>query len=109
MIANVSILGTKYKIVVDNSLKDTQADGICQTYDKLISVRPIPDMLGVNDCFKSKEARFREVIRHEIVHAFFEEAGLSDYCSDERLVDWIAKQFPKMLKAMRSAGGLNYD
>lgn len=107
--ASVNILGTKYTIVVDKSLNNTSADGVCKTYDKVISIRSLSDMLGADDCFKSKEARFEEVLRHEITHAFFEEAGLFEYCSDERLVDWIAKQFPKMLKAMRSAGGIHYD
>lgn len=105
----VAILGTNYTVIEDKSLNHTSADGLCKTYDKVISHRPLEAMLGADDCYKSKEARFREVLRHEIVHAFFEEAGLFEYCSDERLVDWIAKQFPKMLKAMRSAGGLNYD
>ena len=107
--ASVNILGTKYTIVIDKSLNNTSSDGLCKTYDKVISIRPILNMLGAEDCFKSKEARFEEVIRHEITHAFFEEAGLIEYCSDERLVDWIAKQFPKMLKAMRKAGGIHYD
>lgn len=105
----VNILGTKYNVIIDNSLSHTQADGVCKTYDKIITVRPIPEMLGADDCYKSKEARFKEVIRHELIHAFFEESGLFEYCSDERLVDWIAKQFPKMLTAMRSAGGLSND
>ena len=103
----VNILGTTYKVKEDKSLKHTPADGICKTYDKEIVIRPVADMLGAEDCETSKYARHKEVIRHEIVHAFFDEAGLSDYCSDERLVEWIAKQFPKMQEAMRQAGGLN--
>lgn len=106
---NVNILGTKYTVIIDNSLNNTPADGVCKTYDKTITVRLVPDMLGADDCYKSKEMRFREVIRHELIHAFFEESGLFEYCSDERLVDWIAKQFPKMLTAMKSAGGLVSD
>ena len=104
---SVNILGTKYKVKEDKSLKHTPTDGICKTYDKEIVIRPMADMLGEEDCVTSKLDRYKEVIRHEIVHAFFNEAGLSDYCSDERLVEWIAKQFPKMQEAMRQAGGLN--
>lgn len=103
----VNILGTTYKVREDKSLKHTPTDGICKTYDKEIVIRPVADMLGAEDCVTSKYARHKEVIRHEIVHAFFDEAGLTDYCSDERLVEWIAKQFPKMQEAMNKAGGLN--
>ena len=104
--AKVKVLGTTYTVKEDKSLNNTSSDGLCKTYDKVILHRPVEGMLSVGDCDLSKEARLREVIRHELVHAFFEEAGLFDYCADERLVDWIAKQFPKMLRAMKSAGGI---
>ena len=42
-----------------------------------------------------------KVIRHELVHAFIFESGLCECCSwadNEELVDWIARQFPKMNK-----------
>ena len=41
------------------------------------------------------------VMRHEIIHAFFEESGLDfDYCHDETLVDWIAIKIPQIVKTM---------
>ena len=48
-------------------------------------------------------------IRHEVVHAFLEESGLSDcslrpemaWARNEEMVDWIAIQFPKMLEAFK--------
>jgi hypothetical protein len=104
--ARVNVLGTTYTVKEDKSLNNTSADGLCKVYDKVILHRPLEGMLNTGDNLLAKEDRYREVIRHEIVHAFFEEAGLADYCSDERLVDWIAKQFPKMFEAMWSAGGL---
>lgn len=42
-----------------------------------------------------------KVIRHELVHAFILESGLCECCTwaeNEELVDWIARQFPKMNK-----------
>ena len=102
----VKVLGTTYTIKEDKSLINSSADGLCKTYDKVILHRPLEGMLSAGDCDTSKYERLKEVIRHELVHAFFEEAGLFEYCSDERLVDWIAKQFPKMIEAMISAGGL---
>ena len=48
----------------------------------------------------------KKTLRHEIIHAFMFESGL-DECStwgvDESLIDWIALQFPKMLKAFEEA------
>lgn len=47
-----------------------------------------------------------DTFRHEIVHAFFYESGLSneaDFAQNEMLIDWIALQFPKMLKVMMRA------
>jgi len=50
-------------------------------------------------------------LRHEIVHAFFSESGLSDsslqyecgWAKNEEMVDWIALQFPKLLQAFKDA------
>ena len=48
----------------------------------------------------------KQVIRHEIIHAFVFESGLdtcSDWAKNEEMVDWIAIQFPKLLKAFKEA------
>ena len=45
---------------------------------------------------EDKMKRYREVMRHEIIHAFFSEAGLDDYSDNEQLVNWLAIQIPKM-------------
>ena len=44
----------------------------------------------------------RKVIRHELTHALLFESGLSNdssWAENEEVVDWIAIQFPKMIKA----------
>ena len=56
--------------------------------------------------FDNMQGYENQVIRHEIVHAYFHEAGLMNYCYDERLVDWIALQLPKMTKSMEKLGCL---
>jgi hypothetical protein len=53
-----------------------------------------------------------ETLRHEIVHAFFNESGLREstnhfegaWCKNEELVDWIAIQFPKIHKVYAELG-----
>lgn len=46
---------------------------------------------------KGTEYRFDHVVRHELIHAFAEESGVS-YGNDENLVDWIANMIPKINK-----------
>ena len=100
----VDVLGTKYTVKEDKSLNNTQVDGLCKSYSKEILYRSVNDMLCSDDPKELKEERYKEVIRHELVHAFFFEAGLDNYGADEILVDWIAKQFPKIAKAIEQAG-----
>lgn len=105
----VDILGTNYTIKQDDSLIDSMADGLCKSYSKEITHRGAKDMLCKDDPIEVKNVRFSEVLRYELIHAFFCEAGLNNYSNDEILVDWIAKQFPKMLKAMESCGALTRE
>jgi hypothetical protein len=37
-----------------------------------------------------------KVFRHELTHAFLFESGLACYGGDEKIVDWIAAQYPKL-------------
>lgn len=60
------------------------------------------------------DAKQREIIRHELVHAFLNESGLrynshtpdGAWAKNEEMVDWFAIQFPKMLKAFQQADAL---
>lgn len=104
----VNILGCDYKIVRDDgSLQKENADGVCQTYDKIIRIAPLKDLLSDEDAVDMKTARSKEVMRHEIVHAFFTESGLSGYNANEQLVDWIARQFPKMARVFEQLSCLD--
>jgi len=55
----------------------------------------------------------KETLRHEIVHAFLFECGLSacsgyadHWAKNEEMVDWIAIQGPKIHEAWKKAGAL---
>ena len=51
----------------------------------------------------------RKKIRHELVRAFAYESGLAEnspWALNEEMTDWIAIQFPKMLKAFETAMAL---
>lgn len=96
------ILGTEYNLIKgDETLKEINADGECQNYSKIIRIRSPKDMLLPEDSDDVKKKRYKEVLRHEVVHAFFNECGLDSYSNDEQLIDWIAVQFPKMLKVFQ--------
>ena len=99
----INILGTDYSIDVDKTLKKTNLDRLCNGYEKRIITRKSKDMLSDNDPEEIKKMRLDEVLRHEIIHAFFNESGLEDYSDNEQLVDWIAKQSPKIFKAFQEA------
>lgn len=91
----VDILGTEYTVTRNTSaIGGMGADGICQAYNRKIIYRDLKDFLEDIDSVSAKKLRRDEVIRHEVIHAFFAESGLSKYGDDEVLVDWIAKQMP---------------
>jgi hypothetical protein len=56
----------------------------------------------------------KQVLRHEIVHTFLGESGLWEsahhymfaWSKNEEMVDWIAIQGPKLIKAWEEAGAL---
>ena len=97
----VNVLGTEYTIkhadkVVDPSLED--CDAYCDTSTKTIVIDIFKHSLGSKEDLESYK---KQVVRHELIHAFLFESGL-DGCSwakDEEIVDWIACQFPKLLDA----------
>jgi hypothetical protein len=104
----ISILGQDYdyqEIAAKDDVKMNGLDGYCDGYGKIIRVNNdfnLNDQTNICDL----EGYKRQVGRHEIVHAFFEESGLEEYKHNELLVDWIAKQFPKLTKAFQQVGAL---
>lgn len=99
----VNILGTDYTIrEVMNKTEDVRLDlldanAVCEPYTKEIILKDIPnDVRYVNDL----ESYKKKVLRHELVHAFLHESGLSSYESDELLVEWIAQKMQQMADVM---------
>ena len=108
----VDILGTEYTIEERSVEEDAllaNMDGYCdKSIHLLVISKPSPDAdLGDFEWYKKK------IMRHEIVHAFLYESGIGEsyqsakqYGHDETMVDWIAAQFPKMLKVFEEVGCL---
>lgn len=99
-----NVLGQDYDIIIDDTLNDKNKDGECLMYEKEIHIRATQDMLEPDASMSSKVKSQNETLRHELIHAFFFEAGLADYCSDETLVNFIAQQFPKLQKIFTDTG-----
>jgi len=99
----IDILGTDYEIIrqyENENSKLKEANGLCETWSKKIVIEiPEDDPMNVENI----DAFERKVLRHEIVHAFLFESGLSsnsDWARNEEVVDWIALQFPKIEDAI---------
>ena len=110
----VSILGQDYEIMFSTSAEDPKLkefDGYCKPYEKKIIIdKELAEQSTTKYSDMGPEtldAYTSHVFRHEILHAFFEESGITYKFSKEDedfLVDWIARQFPKMLKVFEQLG-----
>ena len=98
---SIDILGTKYKVEFRKEIDDKKlidADGYAELYSKeLIIEEIVQDERTFKDLHKYKN----KVIRHEIIHAFFHEAGYASYCKDEVLIEALSMLTPKMFKAFK--------
>lgn len=97
----VDVLGTKYTITESNRIKDNELennDGYCDHSSKQIVIDTFQDCPGSLADLTSYK---KQVIRHELIHAFLFESGLgaNSWGVNEEIVDWIASQFPKMTEA----------
>ena len=111
----VNILGTEYTIehrkAADNQKISEGCDGYCDTSVKLIVVE---EMEAEPNSKADLEFYGKQVVRHEIIHAFMHESGLdANSCSfeggwatNEEMIDWFAIQSPKIFKAFKDVGCL---
>ena len=100
----VDILGQEYVIVDDGSILKDGLDGMAQSYDHVIRVRPLNELLSETEDINTKKAYRRELIRHEIMHCVFRECGLEQWQNDEDLVTWISIMYPKLNKIFGEIG-----
>jgi hypothetical protein len=100
----INILGQDYEVLLKSKeeypkLELLDANGLAELYTKQLIINK--ELLETDDrMYDNIEQYNNKVVRHEIIHAFFHEAGLMNYCEDEKLVDWLAFQLPKMAKAV---------
>ena len=114
----VDILGTEYRIEThkvseDSYLKENHLAGYCCEDNKLIVIADMSEeeyFTGMDEV--AQKVYYKKTLRHEVIHAFLNESGLSDNASipvfawakHEEMVDWIAIQFPKIRKVFAKVG-----
>lgn len=117
---SVNVLGQDYEIIVKKYNEDEafERDQICGYQDGFLKQIVICDLSTYKDwehepkeCIEIEQ---KQTLRHEIVHAFFYESGLSDssnptacgWAKNEEMIDWFALQGPKIYKAWQEADAL---
>lgn len=114
----INVLGMEYRIEIhkvseDSYLEENKLAGYCGEEEKLIVVADMSEekyFTGMDE--KAQEAYWKKTLRHEIMHAFFNESGLSDssnqyggaWAKNEEMVDWFAIQSPKIFKVYLELG-----
>jgi hypothetical protein len=109
----VNVLGTGYKIIIkqyeeDNVFERRSIGGYCNGLTKEIVLCDMKSYKGwENEDAETIDACNKENLRHEIVHAFFNESGLQEsafaydgaWAKNEEMVDWFAIQGAKIYSA----------
>lgn len=116
----VNILGTEYKIVKkrydeEEAFARRSIDGFCDSFTKQIIVCDMHTYAGrEHETDNTIAACEKQILRHEIVHAFLSESGLCDssaviegsWAKNEEMVDWIALQGLKIYEAWKNTGAI---
>lgn len=111
----IDILGTEYRIEIHKVSEDSYMEkkglaGYCEEENKLIVVADMSEekyFVGMDE--KAQEIYRKKTLRHEIIHAFLNESGLSDssnrfdgaWAKNEEMVDWLAIQAPKIFSTFK--------
>lgn len=121
MNGSCNILGATYSIIVkkydeEESFARRSIDGFCDGLNKQIVICDMTTYKGwEHESAETAKIAQRQTLRHEIVHAFLDESGLScntlanddsGWARNEEAVDWFALQGPKIYVAWQESGAL---
>lgn len=102
-----NVLGRSYSIVFADETSDSKlklCSGYCDnTTKEIVIINYHTQEKDPMDKGNLQEHQ-KKIIRHELVHAFLFESGLgenSNWAQNEEAIDWVAYQFPKLLKAFQ--------
>lgn len=114
----VDILGTEYTVRFVDEFPERlseyrdNADGLCNRYNREIFIKRYKDK-SITE--QGRERCEKDTLRHELLHAYFNESGLSAnaaqhfgaWAENEEMVDWFAIQSPKIFKTFQEVGCLD--
>ena len=107
----VNVLGTEYKIKFSSKENDPKIEGADGYFEEVSKEIYLSTSMFKNDdplVIRGLQTKYwKKVLRHELIHAFICESGLdseSTWARNEEMVDWIARQFPKMADCFKEAG-----
>jgi len=114
----VNILGADYRIEIhkmdeDDNLGKQNADGYCDACARRIVVADFEEKKHFSwENEEDKDRYAKRVLRHEIIHSFFNESGLSGnslvfesaWPKNEEMIDWLAIQLPKIQTVFKELG-----
>lgn len=112
----LNILGTEYKVVRKNydeceDFKEFEWAAYCNEILKEIVMCNVSTFPGLENESEEHIIKLeKQNLRHEIIHAFLNESGLSNntygidhWAKNEEMIDWIAIQFSKILEVFKEA------
>ena len=116
----VNVLGSEYSVTVkkfdeDDFFRERSCDGYCNRVLREIVLCDMSTYPGYEHETPETYAEMRrETLRHELVHAFLAESGLAEsantidgaWAENEEMVDWFARQGPKIYAAWQAAGAV---
>lgn len=109
----INVLGTEIQIEFRKEDDDPKLKNCVGYFDSTLSLIVVkvldPDAMALGDLRKYQ----KEILRHEIMHAFFYESGLDgssgavdNWATNEEMVDWFAIQSSKIFKVFQELGVL---
>ncbi len=114
----ITILDAEYAVIfkpdaevcADVAAEIGDCGGYCSPHAKTIAIANLDQCHATG---QERETLRRMNLRHEIVHAFLHESGLSFnangtdcWAKNEEMVDWFAIQGPKIYKAWKDAAAI---
>ena len=116
-VKSINVLGTEYAIIKrkfdeDPTFEKFSFGGYCDSVTKEIVYCDMSTAPGWEDEPRNRiTLEEKAILRHEIVHAFFNESGLEgnaivfegSWAKNEEMVDWFALQGLKIHAAWRQA------
>lgn len=104
----LNILGTNYTLEIKTEEEMpilSECDGCCDTSTKHIYIKDFNKNKEDNNSLQDLNYYAHKVSRHEIIHAFLYESGLSvnsesGWATNEEMIDWFSIQLPKIFEVI---------